>query len=127
MEDKKYHNKKNKAANPTDKVYSLEELDEATLARFNNGVRSGMSRCFMTVYDEVVRLRRSLEDVWAIEYNGVITPEKKAQSEKMSFAVNTLVSLQDMLQDAYDTEIEKIRNGVPSEYEDDFWNEATSE
>lgn len=101
--------KKNKVPGPTDKIFSLDEMDEATLAQFNNGRLQGMYKCHEVFSDSVARLKQSLEDIWAIEYNGIVTPEKQAHVDKLTFAINTLITLDDMFQDEYDTQLSKLK------------------
>lgn len=93
-------------------VYSSEEVDDMTLARFRAGQREGMYKCHDAFSDTLVRLRQSLEDVWAIEYSGVITPEKKARVAELTFAINTLTTLDDMFQGEYDTKLDKLSSQV---------------
>jgi hypothetical protein len=101
--------KKDKTPDPTDKIYSLEDMDEATLKQFNQGVLVGTYKCHTVMDKAVRRLRQSLEDVWAIEYNGVITPEKKERADKLAFATETLIVLTDMFQDDYFEHLDKLK------------------
>jgi hypothetical protein len=106
---------------PTDKVYSLEEVEEMTLTQFREGQRNGMYQCHDTVNNTIRRLRQSLEDVWAIEFSGAITDTKRAQVDKMLFALDTLTTLDDMFQGAYDDKLFAINA------EDEDWGEGHGE
>jgi hypothetical protein len=119
--------KKNKKdLGPTDKIYSLDEMDEATLERFQSGTLQGMYECHEVVTSEIARLRCSLEDVWSIEYSGAITPDKQARVDKLTFAVDTLVTLQDMVQGAYDTKLDALKREVSySDYEEYHYGNPT--
>jgi len=100
--------------NPTEKIYSLEDVDEIALTQFQSGQHNGMYQCHGIVGDTIERLRQSLEDVWAIEYSGVITSDKKARVEEITFAINTLTTLDDMFQGEYDTKLNLLNS---NEYE----------
>ena len=106
---------------PSDKIYSLEEVEETTLTKFQEGQRQGMYKSHKVFSDTLVRLRQSLEDVWAIEFSGVITDTKRAQVDKMLFAVDTLTALDDMFQEAYDDKLSAITA------EDEDWGEGHEE
>jgi hypothetical protein len=108
--------KNKKDLGPTDKIYSLEDVDQMTMAQFQDGQRKGMYQCHDITNDSIERLRRSLEDVWAIEYSGVITPEKKARVEEITFAINTLTTLDDMFQGKYDTELDLLNKESGEDY-----------
>jgi hypothetical protein len=109
---------------PSDKIrhlYSLKEVEEMTLTKFQEGQRQGMYKSYKVFSDTLVRLRQSLEDVWAIEFSGVITDTKRAQVDKMLFAVDTLTTLDDMFQEAYDDKLSAITA------EDEDWGEGHEE
>jgi hypothetical protein len=93
--------KKDKNQVPTEKMFTLEDVDQMTMAQFQDGQRSGMYRCHAVVSNEISRLRQSLGDVWAIHYHDLITPEKKEMADKITFAVDTLAILEDMFQGSY--------------------------
>lgn len=102
-------------------TYTLDEVDEMTLKQFREGRLNGMYKCHDVFSDSLVRLRQSLEDVWAIEHTGPITPEKQARVETLAFAINTLITLDDMFQGEYDEKLGKLNK----EFADDevFTNE----
>jgi hypothetical protein len=112
--------KNKKDLGPTDKIYSLDEVDKMTLAQYQAGKLDGMYKCHDAASDSIHKLRRSLEDVWAIEYSGVITPEKKARVAELTFAINTLTTLDDMFQSEYDTRLDKL-NRETEHGEDITW------
>ena len=101
--------KNKKDLGPTDKIYSLEDVDQMTLTQYVEGQRKGMYQCHDAISDTIERLRQSLEDVWAIEYSGVITSDKKTRVEEITFAINTLITLEDMFQGEYDTKLDKLK------------------
>jgi hypothetical protein len=101
---------------PTEKMFTLKDVDQMTSTQFIAGQRKGMYQCHDIVNDSIERLRRSLEDVWAIEYSGVITPEKKARVEEITFAINTLTTLDDMFQGEYDTRLDKLNEDIGEDY-----------
>ena len=108
--------KNKKDLGPTDKIYSLEEVDEMTLAQFQAGKLEGMYTCHEAVSDSIARLRQSLEDVWAIEYTEVITSDKNARIAELTFAINTLTTLHDMFQGEYDTRLNKLNKELWEDY-----------
>lgn len=108
--------KHSKDLGPADTVYSIDDVDQMALAQFQNGQRSGMYKCHDIVSDSIERLRRSLEDVWAIEYSGVITPEKKARAAELTFAIDTLTIFDDMFQAEYDTGLSKLDKEAGKDY-----------
>lgn len=108
--------KHKKDFDPTSKVYSLVEVEQMTASRFEEGQRQGMYKCHDAFSDTLARLRQSLEDVWAIEYTGVITSDKKARVAELTFAINTLATLDDMFQGEYDTKLDKLNKDVGEDY-----------
>lgn len=112
--------KNKKDLGPTSKVYSLEELGEHTLAQFQAGKLEGMYECHEVVSKEISRLRQSLNDVWAITYHDLITPDKKELADKIVFAQDTLAVLDDMFQDSYFEKLDGLKSEI--EYgEDTTW------
>jgi len=108
--------KKNKKdLGPTDKIYNLEEVDEMTVAQFQDGQRSGMYRCHAVISNEISRLRQSLDDVWSITYHDVITPEKKELADKIVFAQDTLAVLEDMFQGSYFENLDNLNKEIKHE------------
>ena len=75
------------------------------------GKNEGMYACHDVTVSAIKRLRRSLEDVWSIEYSGVITPQKQVQADKILFAIDTLATLDDIFADEYDTKLAELRSG----------------
>lgn len=112
--------KHKKDLGPTDKVYSLEEVDETTLAQFRAGKLEGMYECHNVVSKEISQLRQSLNDVWAITYQDLITPEKKELADKIVFAQDTLAVLDDMFQDSYFEKLDGLKS-VIEHGEDTTW------
>jgi hypothetical protein len=109
-----------------DKIFTLGEFDKATLARFQDGVLQGMFECHDVTSTAILRLRQSLDDVWAIEYGGVVTPDKKVYLEKLTFAIETLAALEEMFQGSYDTKFELLmKNAEPEDYEEDWHGSPT--
>lgn len=94
---------------PTEKLFTLDDVDEMTLRQFQEGQLRGMYKCHDAFSDSLVRLRQSLEDVWAIEYTGPITAAKQARVDTLAFAINTLSTLEDMFQDEYDAKLDKMK------------------
>ena len=112
--------KAKKDLGPTDKIYSLEEVDEMTLAQFQSGKLEGMYKCHEVINREISRLRQSLDDVWAITYHDLITPEKKELADKIVFAQDTLAVLDDMFQDSYFEKLDSLK-GETEHGEDTSW------
>lgn len=112
--------KAKKDLGPTDKIYSLEDLDETTLAQFQAGKLEGMYECHDVISKEISRLRQSLNDVWAITYNDLITPEKKELANKIVFAQDTLAVLDDMFQDSYFEKLDSLKSDA-EHGEDTSW------
>jgi hypothetical protein len=108
--------KTNKTQSANKKIYSLDEMDEVTLERFQSGTLQGMYTCHKVISDTLERLKLSLEDVWAIEYSGVITPAKEAYANKLSFAIDALTTLEDSFQGAYDTKLSELKAGDIGDY-----------
>jgi len=101
--------KKKEEPNPDEIKMSLDEYDEVTHKQFYSGKFHGMYKCNDITLDTIARLKQSLEDVWAVEYTGVITDQKKAQAEKLTFAINTLVTLEDMFLGEYDSKLSAMK------------------
>ena len=112
--------KNKKDLGPTDKIYSLEEVEQITALTLLDGKRRGMYKCHDAFSNSVARLRQSLEDVWAIEYSGVITAEKKARVAELIFAIDTLATLDDMFQGEYDEKLDKLNSEI-EHGEDTSW------
>lgn len=116
--------KKEKQPNPDDITMSLDEFDAATLKQFYSGRLNGMYKCHDVFTDTLARLKQSLEDVWAIEQTGIIYEKDKIRLEKMEFAVNTLVTLEDMFFGEYDSRLEVMKGEAermsPPMSEEDF-------
>lgn len=74
-------------------------------------LRDGMYECHDITYKTIRRLQQSLDDMWAITAAGVgfMSPDKKAQEEKIRFASDTLATLEDMFADAYDTRLDEMK------------------
>lgn len=106
-----------KKQEPAEKLYTLDEVDELTLKQFQEGQLQGMYKCHDAFSDSLVRLRQSLEDVWAIEYTGSITTAKQARVDTLAFAINTLSTLEDMFQDEYDAKLDKMKYELREEGE----------
>lgn len=101
--------KKKKSSKSPERTYSLDEFDAATLAQFQNGTLRGYSDAHILIDATLRRLRQSLEDVWAIEYEGPITPKKNETADKLTFAISTLETARDMIADAIDHTISELR------------------
>jgi hypothetical protein len=108
--------KHNKNSVPTEKMFTLEDVDQMTITQFIEGQRRGMYQCHGVFSDSIARLRQSLDDVWAIEYTGVITSDKEARASELTFAINTLTTLHDMFQGEYDTRIDKLNKESWEDY-----------
>ena len=108
--------KHNKNHVPTEKMFTLEDVDQMTATQFTEGHRRGMYECHEAVSDSIARLRQSLEDVWAIEYTEVITSDKNARIAELTFAINTLTTLHDMFQGEYDTRLNKLNKESWEDY-----------
>jgi hypothetical protein len=102
--------KSKKDPGPTDKIYSLEEVDEMTLVQYQAGKLDGMYKCHEVISREISRLRQSLDDVWSITYHDLITPEKKELADKIVFAQDTLAVLDDMFQDSYFESLDSLKS-----------------
>lgn len=116
MKERKLLKKQMKDVGPTDKVYSLFDLEQMTEARWREERRRGMYECHDVFSDTLARLRQSLEDVWAIEYTGPVTPVAEARVSKLTFAINTLITLDDMFQGEYDTKLDKMNKEMEEDY-----------
>jgi hypothetical protein len=112
--------KKDKNQVPTEKMFTLEDVDQMTMAQFQDGQRSGMYRCHAVVSNEISRLRQSLNDVWSITYHDLITPEKKELADKIVFAQDTLAVLEDMFQGSYFENLDSLK-GETEHGEDTSW------
>ena len=112
--------KAKKDLGPTDKIYSLEEVDEMTLAQYQAGKLDGMYKCHEVIGKEISRLRQSLDDVWAITYHDIITPEKKELADKIVFAQDTLAVLNDMFQGSYFEKLDILKTEAEHR-EDTSW------
>jgi len=99
----------------SEKMYSLDEFDEATLAQFNEGTLHGMYQCHEIISDTLTRFKQSLDDVWAITYQGLITPEKKELTDKIVFAQDTLAVLEDMFQDFYFEKLDSLKGEMSTD------------
>ena len=106
---------------PSDTLFSLDEMNEATLEQFQSGTLNGMYECHGVVDEEIRRLRRSLEDVWSIYNTGVITPDNKAIVDKIVFAVDTLTTLADMFQDAYFGKLDEFKKESEDSGSRELW------
>jgi len=106
---------------PSDTLFSLDEMNEATLEQFQSGTLNGMAECHGVVDEEIRRLRRSLEDVWSIYNTGVITPDNKAIVDKIVFAVDTLTTLADMFQDAYFGKLDEFKKESEDSGSRELW------
>ena len=107
--------KNNKNSVPTEKMFTLEDVDQMTMAQFQDGQRSGMYRCHAVISNEISRLRQSLDDVWSITYHDVITPEKKELADKIIFAQDTLAVLEDMFQGSYFENLDNLSKEIKHE------------
>ena len=95
---------KNKKKDNEERLFTLDEFDEATLAQFNAGVVKGMYLLDAAYHKDLRRLMQSFGDVWASYHLGTITPERQKISDQMSLVVNALETLEDMLAETYETE-----------------------
>jgi hypothetical protein len=107
------------------KTYTPEEFNKATLAKFRGGNMQGMFECHAIFSESLSRLRQSLDDVWSIEYNGKITPSKQAYMDKLSFAVDTLGSLEELFQDEYFRKLDELKAEEEAEYEEEYHGNPT--
>jgi hypothetical protein len=104
----------------------FKEEGEFNNSSYDIGVLHGMYSCHNITADAISRLRKSLEDVWTIEWTGTVTPEKKAYMEKLNFALDTLTALADIFQDDYDVEIDKLKAKTePEYYEQEYYGNPT--
>ena len=99
------------------KQEDFDEEEDFDNSSFNLGVLRGMYTCHDITHEAITRLRKSLEDVWSIEWNGTITPEKKAYIDKLNFAIDTLVTANELFQDEYDVKIDELKARTESEEE----------
>ena len=97
--------KNKKQTNSDDITMSMDEFDEATLKQFYSGRLNGRYKCHDVFTDTFARLKQSLEDVWSIEILGLMNDEKKIRTEKLTFAIATLSTLEDMFFDEYDSRL----------------------
>jgi hypothetical protein len=109
-----------------DKKKPSEHEEEFDNSSFDVGVLHGMYECHNITSDAISRLRKSLEDVWTIEWNGTVTPEKKAYMEKLNFALDTLTAFADIFQDDYDVKLDKLKaKAEPEYYEEEYYGNPT--
>jgi hypothetical protein len=101
--------KHNKNSVPTEKMFTLEDVDEMTMTQFHAGVVKGMQILDEAYSEEVKSLKSSFEDVWAVFYSGNITPEKQRIADQMAIVSESLATLVDVLADSYETEMQKYR------------------
>lgn len=109
-----------KKNNSEEKTFTIDEVDEMTLAQFRAGNQKGMYDCYDIFKELTSRLKQSSSDVWAIYNLNLITPDKKKVVDQMEFAINLLDTLEDMFQDYYDIKLDDIRRGDTNDESEEF-------
>lgn len=94
----------------SEKTFTLDEYDEATLKQFLGGQLNGMYQGY-EVFDTVFRkLRDSIDNVWMIyDEADSLDQSSEEQKQKLAFARHTLFVLGQMFQDEYDMQLDKVK------------------
>lgn len=74
---------------------------------------SGMFEAYQLIETAIVRLRRSLDNVWMV-YDQADSLDQFSQEsmERLSFAMNTLFVLRQMFEDEFDMSVSEIKSGI---------------
>ena len=112
--------KNKKDPGPTEKKLDWKHLYETVSKQ--DARNRGMAEAHDAYSNSISRLRHSLEDVWAIEYSGVITPEKKARIAELTFAIDTLTTLDEIFQGEYDEKLDKLDSEIEHGEDYEFRN-----
>ena len=81
---------------------------------FHEGQLDGYYECYDLATEVIRKLRNSLEEVWTIEMEHPNPKKEVNTTEKLTFAINTLVHLEEMFQDKYDIGLEIIKSHIES-------------
>lgn len=81
---------------------------------FYDGQLDGFYECHDITTEVIRKLRNSLEEVWSIEQCDVYAVKNNSYQEKLNFAINTLVHLEEMFQDKYDSGLGIIKSHIES-------------
>lgn len=90
--------------------FTPDEVTNIENEAYNAGRISGFYECHDVVYDAISELRKSLEDVWSIECEHVYPKKTLPTEERLLFAINTLVHLEEVFQDRYDLGLEALKS-----------------
>lgn len=85
------------------KTHTTSEKEEAQAEAFING----MIVTYMLVEDALEELKKSLDNVQAVFYIGNVVGKRTETVEQLQLAWDALTHLQDVVQDKYDTELDK--------------------
>lgn len=92
------------------KTYTLDEYDEATLSRYNEGVRDGMAIANDIFYDQLHRLKQSIDDVMCILMEEAVeTPKNNKTVAELQASYYAMSVLADRFQDAYFEKIDSLK------------------
>lgn len=98
------------AKKDTEKTFTLDEYDEATLSRFNDGIREGMAIANDIFYDQLDRLKQSLNDVMCILMEEAFeTSNNKKMVSELHTAYYAMSVLADRFQDAYFEKLDSLK------------------
>lgn len=81
---------------------------------FHQGQLDGFYECHDITTDAIQGLRKSLEEVWSIESEMFEAKAEITQQDKILFAINTLVHLEELFQDKYDMGLHIIKSHIES-------------
>lgn len=87
---------------------------------FHEGQLQGYYECHDLTTEVIGKLRRSLEEVWSIELESPNLKTEVSTPDKLMFAINTLVHLEELFQDKYDIGLQIITSHIESleDYDD---------
>lgn len=100
------------------KTYTLDEYDEATLARYNDGVREGMAIANDIFYDQLGRLKQSIDDVMCILMEEAFeSSNNKKTVAELQTAWHAMSVLADRFQDAFFEKIDSLKEPEVYDFE----------
>lgn len=90
--------------------FTPDEVTNIENEAYNAGRISGFYECHDVAYEAIGELRKSLEDVWSIECENVYPKKNSPTEDRLLFAINTLVHLEEVFQDRYDMGLEILKS-----------------
>lgn len=81
---------------------------------FYDGQLDGFYECHDITTEVIRKLRNSLEEVWSIELESPNPKTEVSTPDKLMFAINTLVHLEEVFQDKYDSGLGIIKSHIES-------------